>query len=107
MLAATRLPAAAAFDAGLVDLVAPAADLRAALAAELRSLGAAAPAAVRATKHIVGLAIAGPLGATLDAAALEFASLVRLGGAREGIAATREKRAPQWRAAVPTLPAFL
>lgn len=108
MLAATRLAAAAARDAGLVDLVAPAADLRAALAADLRLLAAAEPAAVRATKRIVGLAAATSLGATLDSAALEFAALLRHGGAREGIAAARQKRAPAWQAAgAPTLPAFL
>ncbi len=108
MLAASRLAATAALDAGLVDLVVPASDLRKALAADLRMLAAAEPAAVRATKRIVGLAIANSLGATLDSAALEFASLLHHGGAREGIAAARQKRAPAWQGAgAPMLPEFL
>jgi isohexenylglutaconyl-CoA hydratase len=107
MLAASRLTAAVAREAGLVDVVAPAADVRAALAGDLRLLAAAEPAAVRATKRIVGRAAAESLGAVLDAAALEFAALLRHGGAREGIAAARQKRAPAWHADIPELPAFL
>ena len=107
MMAGTRMSATAALDAGLVDRVVPAAELRAALAADLLLLAAAEPAAVRATKRIAALAAAGTLSATLDAAALEFVSLLRHGRAREGIAAVRQKRAPAWQAVVPTLPAFL
>ena len=107
MLSAARLPAAVARDASLVDLVVPAGDLRTALAADLRQLAAAEPAAVRATKRIVAHAIGGALGATLDAAALEFTTLMRNGGAREGIEAARGKRPPAWQAGVPALPAFL
>ncbi|MGB5104303.1 MAG: hypothetical protein WBO04_13445 [Steroidobacteraceae bacterium] len=47
-----------------------------------------------------------PLPQALDAAALEFAGLLRHGAVREGIAATREKRAPAWQVAVPPLPDF-
>ena len=107
MLAAARLLAAEALAAGLADVVAPAADLRAALAAELRLLAAAEPAALRATKRIVGLAAQSPQSAVLDAAALEFAELLRHGHVREGIAAARQKRAPAWQAPDPVLPGFL
>lgn len=107
MLSASRLSAAEALEAGLADVVAPAAGLRAALQADLHLLAAAEPAALRATKRIVGLAAAGSLPATLDAAALEFAGLLRHGDVREGIAAARQKRAPAWHAPVPELPGFL
>lgn len=107
MLSAARLPALAARDAGLADSVVPGTELRGALTAELRQLAAAEPAALRATKRIVALATGGPLPATLDAAALEFAGLLCHGGAREGIGAAREKRPPAWQAAVPGLPDFV
>jgi isohexenylglutaconyl-CoA hydratase len=107
MLSASRLPAAVAREAGLVDSVVAPADLRASLTAELRQLAAAEPAALRATKRIVALTGAGPLGGVLDAAALEFAGLLRQGSVLEGIAAAREKRPPAWQAEVPELPAFL
>jgi isohexenylglutaconyl-CoA hydratase len=107
MLSASRLSAAEALEAGLADVVAPAAGLRAALAADLHLLAAAEPAALRATKRIVGLATVGSLPAALDAAALEFAGLLRHGDVREGIAAARQKRAPAWHAPVPELPGFL
>jgi diketogulonate reductase-like aldo/keto reductase len=45
--------------------------------------------------------------AALDAAAQEFAGLLRHGAAREGIAASRDKRPPSWEAAMPRLPNFL
>lgn len=107
MLTASRMTAAAALEAGLADVVAPAAELRAMLGAELGLLAAAEPAAVRATKRIVQLASREPLPAVLDAAALEFAGLLRHGAAREGIAAARERRRPAWQAAAPELPGFL
>jgi enoyl-CoA hydratase/carnithine racemase len=46
------------------------------------------------------------LPAALDAAALEFAGLLRHGSAREGIAATVARRAPAWAAPLPPLPDF-
>jgi isohexenylglutaconyl-CoA hydratase len=107
MLGGLRLPAAAALEAGLADVVVARTALRATVAADLRLLAAAEPAALRATKRVVGLATAGPLPAVLDAAALEFAALLRHGAAREGIAAMRERRAPAWQVAVPELPGFL
>ena len=45
--------------------------------------------------------------AALDAAAADFAVLLRGGAAQEGIAATRERRRPAWHVNVPDLPEFL
>jgi len=104
MLSAARIKAAAALEAGLADVVVPAAGLRTALEADLSLLALAEPAALRATKRIVNRALEAPLAESLDAAALEFAGLLRHGAAREGIAATRERRAPAWGASLPGLP---
>ena len=106
MLTAPRLPASAAREAGLADVVASPAELRAAVAAELLPLASAEPAAVRATKRILARALEAPLPEALDAAAQEFAGLLRHGAAREGIAAQRERRAPAWRVDLPELPDF-
>ena len=106
MLSAARLKAPQAREAGLADVIAPAAELRTALEADLRLLAAAEPAALRATKRIVTRTLETPLATSLDAAALEFAGLLRHGAAREGIAATRERRAPGWTAPLPELPDF-
>ena len=106
MLAGARLKAPAARDAGLADVVVPAVQLRDTLADDLRWLSAAEPAALRATKRIVNRTLEAPLGAALDAAAQEFAGLLRHGAAREGIAATMGKRAPAWTTPPPELPDF-
>lgn len=106
MLTAPRLPASAARDAGLADVVVPLTQLGAAVEAELRSLAGAEPAAVRATKRILARALEAPLPEALDTAAQEFAGLLRHGAAREGIAAQRERRAPAWRVGLPGLPDF-
>jgi isohexenylglutaconyl-CoA hydratase len=104
MLSGARLEAPAAAASGLADTVIPAAQLRNALAADLRWLSAAEPAALRATKRIVNRTLEAPLGAALDVAAQEFAGLLRHGAAREGIAATLAKRAPAWATPLPELP---
>jgi enoyl-CoA hydratase/carnithine racemase len=106
MLSAARIGAAAALGAGLADVVVPAERLRSALAADLQLVAAAEPAALRATKRIVNRSLDVPLGTSLDAAATEFAALLRHGTAREGIAATRAKRPPSWAIALPELPDF-
>jgi len=106
MLGGARLKAEQAQAEGLADVVVPADGLRAALEAELRLLAAAEPAALRATKRIVNRTLEAPLSASLDAAALEFAGLLRHGAAREGIAATVGRRAPAWAAPLPELPDF-
>ena len=106
MLSGARLKAGPAREAGLADVVVPAAGLRTALEAELRLLAAAEPAALRATKRIVTRTLESPLPAALDAAALEFAGLLRHGAAREGIAATVARRAPAWATPLPPLPEF-
>lgn len=107
MLTASRLNAAAALATGLADVVAPLSGLRAAVTAELGLLAAAEPAAVRATMRILQRTVHEPLPAVLDAAALEFAALLRRGAADEGIAAARERRRPAWQLAAPELPDFL
>jgi isohexenylglutaconyl-CoA hydratase len=106
MLAAARLSATEARDAGLADVVVPAAALRAALEADLRLLASAEPAALRATKRIVTRTLEAPLAASLDAAAQEFAGLLRHGAAAEGIAASRARRPPAWAEPLPELPDF-
>lgn len=106
MLTAARLTAHAALAAGLADRVVPAVELSSAVRATLEALAAAEPSALRATKRIVHRSAHGSLPETLDDAAREFAALLRHGAAREGIAASRERRAPQWRAPVPELPDF-
>ena len=106
MLSAAKLPAAAALEAGLADTVVPAAGLAVAVAAALQGLSAAEPAALRATKRIVNRTLQGDLPGALDLAAREFAGLLRHGAAGEGIAATRERRAPAWQAPLPELPDF-
>lgn len=106
MLCGTRLDAAAAQSAGIVDAVVPPAALGARVAEDLALLAAAEPAALRATKRIAVANLDTGLPAALDSAAVEFAALLRAGTAREGIAATRERRPPAWRVAVPDLPEF-
>jgi isohexenylglutaconyl-CoA hydratase len=106
MLCGARLAAAEALAAGLADVVVPAAGLRNALEAELALLGLAEPTALRATKRIVGRTLEDPLAVALDAAAREFAGLLRHGAAREGIVASRERRAPSWQPPPPRLPEF-
>lgn len=106
MLGGARLEASAALGAGLADVVVPPGGLRAALESDLRLLAAAEPAALRATKRIVTRTLDAPLGAALDAAAQEFAGLLRHGAAREGIAAVAARRAPAWQSPLPSLPDF-
>lgn len=106
MLSGARLKGADAQAEGLADVVVPSSGLSAALGAELGLLAAAEPAALRATKRIVNRTLEAPLADSLDAAALEFAGLLRHGAAREGIAATLGRRAPAWVAPLPELPDF-
>ncbi len=106
MLTAARLDAQAALADGLVDIVVPLADLQNTVAAELGLLALTEPAALRATKHLTLRNLDVPLTAALDAAAGDFAVLLRAGLAREGIAASRERRRPAWHTEVPTLPEF-
>ena len=106
MLGGARLKGVDAQAQGLVDVVVPSGGLRAALEAELRLLAAAEPAALRATKRIVNRTLEASLADSLDAAAHEFAGLLRHGAAREGIAATAGRRVPAWTAPLPDLPDF-
>jgi isohexenylglutaconyl-CoA hydratase len=104
MLGAARLKGREACDAGLADIVVAATELHAALEADLALLAVAEPAALRATKRIVDRTHETSLAASLDAAAQEFAGLLRHGAVREGIAATRGRRPPAWAVRVPELP---
>jgi isohexenylglutaconyl-CoA hydratase len=106
MLSAARLDARAAADAGLADAVVSGSTLQDAVLEELRRLAAAEPAALRATRLLASRNLELPLGAALDAAALDFARQLRTGAAQEGIAASRERRAPAWSCAVTDLPEF-
>jgi enoyl-CoA hydratase/carnithine racemase len=106
MLGGARLAAAEAQAAGLADVVVPVTELRGALGTDLLRLGLAEPTALRATKRIVGRTLEDPLPVALDAAAREFAGLLRHGAAREGIVASRERRAPSWQPPPPRLPEF-
>lgn len=107
LLSAARFDASAAQVDGIVDVVAPPANLGAVVQAELALLARVEPAALRATKRLCLRNERAPLAAALDAAAADFAVLLRGGAAQEGIAATRERRRPAWHASVPDLPEFL
>ena len=106
MATAQRLDAHAALAAGLVDCVASAGDLSSVVMQDIRALCGAEPAALRATRRLAIRSRDLPLGEALDAAASDFATLLRGGTPAEGMAASRERRAPQWQAALPTLPEF-
>jgi isohexenylglutaconyl-CoA hydratase len=106
MLAAARLDAEAARTEGFVDVVVPVADLKKTVAAELGLLALTEPTALRATKRLTLRNLEAPLTVALDAAARDFAELLRAGAAREGIAASRERRRPAWHTEVPALPEF-
>jgi isohexenylglutaconyl-CoA hydratase len=106
MLAAARLDAGAALADGFIDVVVPVSALKDTVAAELGLLALTEPTALRATKRLAVRNLETPLTAALDAAARDFAELLRAGSAREGIAATRERRPPAWHTEVPALPEF-
>jgi isohexenylglutaconyl-CoA hydratase len=106
MLTAARCDAQAAQQAGLVDRVVTFAGLTSAVAEELAALARVEPAALRATKRMTLRNESAPLAGALDAAAADFAELLRSGRAREGIKAGRERRPPSWATVVPPLPEF-
>ncbi len=97
LLTGERQGAEAALQAGLVDELAPAGGLDAALARAIARHGAAAPQAVAATKRL--LADAGtPLPQLLDSAAHAFATCLRGLEAAQGLAAFAERRPAPWKA---------
>jgi isohexenylglutaconyl-CoA hydratase len=106
MLCAARLDARSAAQAGLADAVVTTAALPDAVRSELQRLAAAEPAALRATRRLACRNLELPLSAALDAAARDFAAQLRTGAAQEGIAASRERRAPAWSCAIDDLPEF-
>jgi enoyl-CoA hydratase/carnithine racemase len=106
MLAAARFDASAAQSAGIVDRIVAAAGLSDAVAAELAQLARVEPAAMRATKRMARRNESAPLRTALDAAAQDFAALLRSGRASAGIDAGRERRQPPWHTEVPPLPEF-
>jgi methylglutaconyl-CoA hydratase len=81
---------------GLVDLVVPAEDVDACVAAQVEALGKGAPLAMAETKRLLRAARTGPLAERfpdlLDLSARLFASEE----GQEGIAAFREKRPARW-----------
>jgi isohexenylglutaconyl-CoA hydratase len=106
MLSAARLDARSAANAGLVDAVVTTAALPGAVRSDLQRLAAAEPAALRATRRLACRNLELPLSEALDAAARDFATQLRTGAAQEGIAASRERRAPAWGCAFDELPEF-
>jgi isohexenylglutaconyl-CoA hydratase len=106
LLAAARFDARAAQSAGIVDRIATDAELQEVVAHELAQLARVEPAALRATKLMAHRNETVTVAAALDAAALDFARLLRTGRAREGIVASRERRPPPWHTDVPPLPEF-
>lgn len=106
MASAQRLDAPAALAAGLVDCVAASAGIAEVVARELGGLCGAEPAALRAVRRLALRSQELPLGQALDAAAVDFAALLRGGAVMEGMAASRERRAPSWQATLPSLPEF-
>ena len=106
LMTAARLDAAAALAMGLADRVVASSALEAAVAAELALLARVEPAALRVTKQLTLRNQSTPLAPALDAAAQDFATLLRAGSAQEGIAASRERRPPRWHTGVPALPEF-
>jgi isohexenylglutaconyl-CoA hydratase len=106
MLAAARIDAGAALADGFIDVVVPVSALKDTVAAELGLLALTEPTALRATKRLAVRNLETALTAALDAAARDFAELLRAGAAREGIAASRERRRPAWHTEVPALPEF-
>jgi isohexenylglutaconyl-CoA hydratase len=106
MMCAQRLDAESARSAGLADVVATTQELPGAVHAELGLLAAVEPAALRATKVIAARSLTLPLAAALGGAAADFAVLLRSGVPLEGMAASRERRAPAWASTVPDLPEF-
>ena len=106
LIAAARFDARAAQAAGIVDRIATAAELPDVVASELAPLARVEPAALRATKLMARRNESAPVAAALDAAAQDFARLLRTGRAREGIVAGRERRPPPWHTELPPLPEF-
>ncbi len=83
---------------GLVDQVHPAAQLAAAVQAELAQLRSAAPGAVAATKALLLEEKTLETPDLLALAAIKFAARLRSAEAAEGLAAFAQKRKPQWAA---------
>lgn len=106
MLSAARFDAQGALVAGIVDRIASAAQLPEVVAGELAQLARVEPAALRATKLMARRNESTPVAVALDAAAQDFAVLLRAGRAQQGIVASRERRLPPWHADVPPLPEF-
>ncbi len=91
LLTGSRVPAAWALRAGLVDEVHPADSLEAALAAWTGELTATAPGSVRAMKRIVAMVQQGVRTATPESQSL-VAGALRSADHREGVAAFLEQR---------------
>jgi len=93
---AARIDAAAALALGLVHEVHAGERLDAALSCVLGEILACAPAAIAATKALVGRARFTPPAAMIAEAAAAFARAARGAEGREGTVAFVEKRKPRW-----------
>ena len=106
MLAAARLDADAALADGFVDVVVPLDDLKKTVATELGLLALTEPAALRATKRLALRNLESTPDGGARCGCPRFRRAAARGSAREGIAASRERRRPAWHTEVPALPEF-
>ena len=95
-LVAEPVDAASAQAMGLVNRVVPDTDLRATAADLARRVALNAPAAVRATKRALRLALDSDLAAVLEVEGLAQAATQEMSDAAEGWSAFRERRAPRF-----------
>jgi len=97
-LTAERFDAAEALRIGLVQAVAPAAELEAAGEALAGAILANGPEAVMAAKRLIADVAGKPIdGALIDETARRIAEIRRSDQGREGVGAFLEKRKPNWR----------
>jgi methylglutaconyl-CoA hydratase len=96
MLTGEVFEAPQALTGGLVDLVVPAEDVDACVAAQVEALGRGAPLALAETKRLLRAARTGPLAERFPPLLELSARLFAGEEGQEGIAAFREKRPARW-----------
>ncbi len=96
MLTGEVFEAPQALAGGLVDLVVPAEDVDACVAAQVEALGRGAPLALAETKRLLRAARTGPLAERFPELLALSARLFAGEEGQEGIAAFREKRPARW-----------
>lgn len=97
LLTGDAFPAARALQMGLVNRVVPDAELRAHVQALAERIAANAPLSVLAAKKTVQLVASRPLPEAFDEAERLWEPVYRSDDAKEGPAAFRDKRTPQWK----------